>query len=254
MCQTIVIIYVKVASTNFVKLGVRTIYVANGVPLRKQACSKVEHILHRCLVEVLADVLSDVEGYGAVELPWSNFLDFLHGEATLRGLLFCSNHAAWMIVQYYEFRDPKSSVDVSVDVKSAQNMYSTENFWACLSRFSPIVPMIIRIRSPQGETDEWLLLELQGEIVSKSGSLLAGKHVGDLHFSQQASYFADEPVFIIGHHVLFGKVSNLEKPLIVTEKNSVNGVLEYSVVAVIRRKLLFKTRPKPIIVSVSKKP
>ncbi|KAF5396459.1 hypothetical protein PHET_09510 [Paragonimus heterotremus] len=108
--------------------------------------------------------------------------------------------------------------------------------------------MIIRIRSPQGEADEWLLLELQGEIVSKSGSSLAGKHVGDLHFSQQ-----DEPVFIIGHHVLFGKVSNLEKPLIVTKKNPGNDGLEYSVVAIIRRKLLFKTRPKPIIISVSKK-
>ncbi|TPP59253.1 hypothetical protein FGIG_08720 [Fasciola gigantica] len=37
------------------------------------------------------------------------------------------------------------------------------------------------------KSEEWILLELQGELVSKSVEVLSGQLIGDLHFSTQAS-------------------------------------------------------------------
>ena len=69
---------------------------------------------------------------------------------------------------------------------------------------------------------------------------------------------------IIGHHILYGKVQDLEKPLVAIEKVEVEKELdqeemmdmdqhlemttEFRVKSVIKKKLIFKTRPKPIIV------
>ena len=72
------------------------------------------------------------------------------------------------------------------------------------------------------------------------------------------------PIMIIGHHILYGKIIELEKPLVAIEKQEVGKELdheemmdvdehlemktEYRVKSVIKKKLIFKTRPKPIIV------
>ena len=63
---------------------------------------------------------------------------------------------------------------------------------------------------------------------------------------------------IIGHHILHGKVQELEKPLVVItkENDDVSGKpsnIRYGVTAVIKKKLIFKTRPKPIIGEMMKK-
>lgn len=83
--------------------------------------------------------------------------------------------------------------------------------------------------------------------------------VGDLHMTKDGV-----PVFIIGHHILYGKVANIERPLVLMEKcccgdGGIRGEgqeeasTEYRVRAVIRKKFVFKTRPKPIIANVPKK-
>ena len=51
----------------------------------------------------------------------------------------------------------------------------------------------------------------------------------------------------IGHHLLKGKIMDLAKPLLFTEKIiNDQGNHEYQIKAIIKRKLLFATRPTPL--------
>ena len=113
---------------------------------------------------------------------------------------------------------------------------------------------------------EWFMMELQGDLETKSDATsLSGKFIGDLHFTTKG-----EAIMIIGHHILHGKMAKLEKPFAVLEKGIQRGQREedmdtddkdvdcvdttdYMVKAVVKKKLIFKTRPKPIIANVPKK-
>ncbi|XP_046585012.1 chromosome transmission fidelity protein 8 homolog isoform X2 [Haliotis rubra] len=118
----------------------------------------------------------------------------------------------------------------------------------------------VYIQLPGGAKDcpEWAIIDLQGVLETRHPVPLGGKFIGDLHFTKK-----DAPVLIIGHHILYGKVVDLEKPFAVLAKQSQtqgdvametnqtnNG---YVVEAIIKKKILFKTRPKPIISHVPKK-
>ena len=119
------------------------------------------------------------------------------------------------------------------------------------------------------DINEWAIVEMQGDLESRFGDVqLEGKFVGDLHFTKAGQI----PVLIIGHHILYGKVTKLEKPFVIMEKcqekmNSSKNEIQnsllhqsesetntvYNVRAIIRKKLLFKARPKAIIANVPKK-
>lgn len=133
-----------------------------------------------------------------------------------------------------------------------------------------MVQIPVALPSTRGASSpEWVLMELQGEIEARHEKGLAGSLMGDLHYNREGV-----PILIIGHHILYGKVSHLEKPLAVLVKHSArregaespvetqgaaHGVNEdststcYMVTALIKRKIIFKTRPKPIITNVPKR-
>uniref|UniRef100_A0A023FA17 Chromosome transmission fidelity protein 8-like protein n=1 Tax=Triatoma infestans TaxID=30076 RepID=A0A023FA17_TRIIF len=95
----------------------------------------------------------------------------------------------------------------------------------------------------------WGIIELQGDLESRVGSSLESQFVGDLHYGFQSN---GVPILIIGHHILYGKCVTMDKPYAVIQKvgdeNTSGGKgTQYLVKALVKQKLLFKIRPKPII-------
>ncbi|XP_064599476.1 chromosome transmission fidelity protein 8 homolog [Liolophura sinensis] len=108
--------------------------------------------------------------------------------------------------------------------------------------------------SPEQSCPEWVIVDLQGNLETRQAVPLSGKFIGDLHFTQK-----NVPVLIIGHHILYGKVVDMEKPFAVLSKSTPRSLDQsevkessYIVKAIIKKRLLFKTRPKPIIAHVPK--
>ncbi|XP_062579824.1 chromosome transmission fidelity protein 8 homolog [Saccostrea cucullata] len=124
-----------------------------------------------------------------------------------------------------------------------------------------MVQVLISMPGSQKECPEWAIIDLQGSLETRKPVPLGGKFVGDLHFTKQ-----NVPILIIGHHILYGKVVDLEKPYAVIVKENSSDTdnpmdsdvkndssVNYVVKALIKKKLLFKQRPKPIIANIPKK-
>ncbi|PZC74438.1 hypothetical protein B5X24_HaOG207841 [Helicoverpa armigera] len=98
-------------------------------------------------------------------------------------------------------------------------------------------------------TPEWAIVELQGLVQTKKEGITEATVVGDLHYYNRNKH----PVLVLGHHILNGKEQKLEQPMAVIEKVTEGDKTAYKVKAIVKKKLLFKSRPKPIISNVAEK-
>ncbi|XP_030765836.1 chromosome transmission fidelity protein 8 homolog [Sitophilus oryzae] len=103
------------------------------------------------------------------------------------------------------------------------------------------MPIVIK-PCDDGLREEYAFIELQGDLKSHSETAFDGKFVGDLHFSKSGT-----PLLIIGHHLMYGKETKLDKPFALLEKCQEDGNVTYKVRCVVKNKIIFKTRPKPIV-------
>ncbi|CAA7059625.1 unnamed protein product [Microthlaspi erraticum] len=114
--------------------------------------------------------------------------------------------------------------------------------------------MEIRVKCECGEEEcsEWTIVELQGVVETQSSfqGSLQNLEIGRLCHtnSSQETY-----TFTVGYHELIGSKVILKKPLLVLKKlqkctDDLSGKeTELQVVGIIRTKILFKTRPKPLM-------
>ncbi|XP_056643922.1 chromosome transmission fidelity protein 8 homolog [Diorhabda sublineata] len=102
------------------------------------------------------------------------------------------------------------------------------------------MPILLKASKPL--SDEWSIIELQGDLKSHSESNFEGQFIGDLQYTKTGI-----PILIIGHHLIYGKETKIEKPFALIEKQEVDGKIEFVVKAIIKNKIIFKTRPKPIV-------
>uniref|UniRef100_A0A183C397 Ctf8 n=1 Tax=Globodera pallida TaxID=36090 RepID=A0A183C397_GLOPA len=99
---------------------------------------------------------------------------------------------------------------------------------------------------------EWMIIELQGTIELGPGARsLEGQRLGQLEWGADWKCAS----LTLGHQLLEGRLEELEKPYLVLNRDSLSlrkaceeqKVKQCDVVAVVRKKLVFSERPKPII-------
>ena len=95
--------------------------------------------------------------------------------------------------------------------------------------------------------------DVESEIV-----VLINKWIVDNNTNNNIKYFflfvKDRPVLTIGNNILTGIKQKLSKPLIVTEKKAIDvgdDKKELKVVAIIKSKIVFKHRPKIVLMNSS---
>lgn len=92
--------------------------------------------------------------------------------------------------------------------------------------------------------DQWGLIDLQGTLETTEG-ISSNMHIGDLHLTSTGKAH-----LVVGHHLLTGEIVTLDTPLAVMQRErrfQEAGPTEYVVAAIIKTKITFKTRPKPLV-------
>ncbi|KAI0733575.1 Ctf8-domain-containing protein [Fomitopsis betulina] len=100
-----------------------------------------------------------------------------------------------------------------------------------------------------------VLIELQGKLE------VAGENDGEVIGTLNIDEATKKSTLLIGHHLLEGKLVNLQKPLAVLQKRSdLSGVsadagalsrspqgVSWDMIAVVKRKMVFSKRPMPMV-------
>ncbi|KAI1713579.1 ctf8 domain-containing protein [Ditylenchus destructor] len=123
--------------------------------------------------------------------------------------------------------------------------------------------MQIKLLPNENGISEWMTIEMQGSFDFSDD--MAGKAVGHLAWMNDGTIS-----LIIGHQLMEGKISDLQRPFLVINKATLQNITKLStgaiedsegsnmplkgpsikrcdIVGVIRRKIIFKDRPKPIV-------
>ncbi|CAL2030607.1 hypothetical protein CAEBREN_01043 [Caenorhabditis brenneri] len=100
------------------------------------------------------------------------------------------------------------------------------------------------IHNPEGD-QEWMGIEMHGTIAPQEGSF-DRKTLGTLCWGDNNNVY-----MVIGNQTLEGKVSKTDRPLLVIQKTECGDDGEKNAVvrAVIRKKIVFKARPRPLVIS-----
>mmetsp|Transcript_27925 Transcript_27925/g.51603 ORF Transcript_27925/g.51603 Transcript_27925/m.51603 type:complete len:118 (-) Transcript_27925:314-667(-) len=107
--------------------------------------------------------------------------------------------------------------------------------------------MLIPIKG-SGKTPEWVMIELQGQIIS----LKENETISEIGTILQNTSNPDVITLTIGYHELEGRKVTLDKPLVIIDKaiedhEETSKEVNYKVQGVVRYKYLFKTRPRALI-------
>lgn len=117
-----------------------------------------------------------------------------------------------------------------------------------------MVQVLVKINDDSQSVKEWAIIEIQGELESSTGDSIGGKLIGHLIFSSKG-----RPILIIGYHILYGKIVENNPPLAILKRSRSSQVLssnpvyndtvstDFTVLALVKKRITFKTRPKPII-------
>jgi Ctf8 len=140
--------------------------------------------------------------------------------------------------------------------------------------------MIIEVRKGPGDTPEWMLVELQGEVerTDGGGAVLAGLPFGSISFEKVScgrgaprgrvgeldgewgveGGVQDVPVLVLGRQRLRGELETLPKPLVVFSKPTAEERMELRptdpdassvqvVRGVVRQRVVFRERPQALL-------
>ncbi|KIH56524.1 Ctf8 [Ancylostoma duodenale] len=98
--------------------------------------------------------------------------------------------------------------------------------------------------------DEWMMVEMQGTL-ENGGRPLSDEVLGSLSWRRDDN----EALLLVGHHLLEGKVSELEKPFLVVRstpgEDAHSEERSMTIDAVVKRRIVFKNRPKPLVTQLS---
>uniref|UniRef100_A0AAV1UTZ5 Chromosome transmission fidelity protein 8 n=1 Tax=Peronospora matthiolae TaxID=2874970 RepID=A0AAV1UTZ5_9STRA len=118
--------------------------------------------------------------------------------------------------------------------------------------------MLVPVRVDQA-ANEWCLLEFQGDLIRCGDDALDLRDVdiGTLRFGPRGAL-----TLRIGTHVVTGRVQTLPKPLAILRKDAMEDVvdgatdgrddaaggrIQYEVVGIARTRVVFASRPKPVL-------
>ncbi|XP_035215108.1 chromosome transmission fidelity protein 8 homolog [Stegodyphus dumicola] len=112
-----------------------------------------------------------------------------------------------------------------------------------------MVQILVKVKDDLNNTREWLVLEIQGDIVCNCPQSAGRRHFGHLIFSER-------PILIVGHHMYNGKTLILNSGISVLKKEHSNGYSStanragnngYLHLGIIEKKIIFRTRPRPLV-------